>query len=346
MNIFSFTFEQLSAELGRRYGKGNFHAAAFMRWFYHHRDLNIADLSEFKSSPALAAKLENEICAPAGRVSAQKRSGELTKILTRLSDGLEIESVVVPMATHKTLCVSSQVGCRMGCTFCETGRMGLRRNLSAAEIVAQVYTAKIILGYKIRNLVFMGMGEPFDNFEAVIQAIKVLSDQRGLDIAKRHITVSTAGRMDGVRRLAKLNWPRLNLAISLNAPNDNIRTRLMPINRIYSMAAISKTFSAYPLHKKGLFFIEYVLIKDVNDQHQHALELAAYLKPLKYRLNVIPYNPAGNKKDLAAPDQAGLDRFCGWLVDETVFVRKRTTKGSNLSAACGQLSTGNQKSAV
>src|SRR5262249_15844296 len=160
----------------------------------------------------------------------------------KTSDGLEIESVIIPMGgrtrSWKTLCVSSQIGCGRGGVFCETAQLGLLRNLSADEIVGQVVAARRVFGTDVRNVVFMGLCEPVDNFENVIQAIRVLNDPSGISIAKGRITVSTVGRVDGIGRLAALRWRRLNLAVSLNAPNDEIRSQIMPINRTDSMAAL------------------------------------------------------------------------------------------------------------
>jgi 23S rRNA (adenine2503-C2)-methyltransferase len=260
----------------------------------------------------------------------------VTKLIYRLHDGHEIESVVIPMTHHTTLCISCQVGCRMRCRFCETGRMGFYRNLTVEEIVGQVYTAKIVLGISVRNIVFMGMGEPFDNFDAVIQAIRVMNDPRGLNIAHSHITVSTAGRIDGIRKLAALNWPRLNLAVSLNAPGDTIRSQLMPINRQFSMDDLRQALADYPLRKSGCFLVEYVLIKGINDAKEHAGELARFLKPLRVRLNLIAFNP-GPVSCFKPPSEAGLHRFRDWLVKEKVFVRLRSSRGQKIMAACGQL---------
>ena len=170
--------------------------------------------------------------------------------------------------------------------------MGLLRNLTAAEIVGQVFAARHQLGVGIRNVVFMGMGEPLDNLDNVIQAIRVLTDQRGLDIARRHITVSTVGLTAGIDRLARLDGATVNLAVSLNAPTDDIRSRLMPINRSISMAALQASLLGYPLARKSALFMEYVLIQGINDRQEHARALARYLAPMTAKLNLIPYNPA------------------------------------------------------
>ncbi len=266
--------------------------------------------------------------------------GDLTKFIQRTHDGLETESVMVPMARHgkewKSLCVSSQVGCARGCLFCETAQMGLLRNLTASEIVGQVVAVKTHFGQKVRNIVFMGMGEPFDNFDNVIHAVRVLNDPAGLSISCERIAISTVGRTEGIRRLAALGMRRLNLAVSLNAPNDEIRSRIMPVNRLEPMDKLREALLAYPLRKCQFFMIEYVLIPGVNDQHEHALELAEYLRPLKCVVNVIPYNPR-HESPWPAPDEPTVKQFIAWLKEQRQVVKRRLTKGRENMAACGQL---------
>lgn len=268
------------------------------------------------------------------------RDGGLIKFVQRLPDGLETESVIIPMAGYhrswNTLCISSQVGCAMGCTFCETAQLGLLKSLPAKDIVGQVVAARRVFGAEIRNIVFMGMGEPFDNFEAVIQAVRVLCDPSGLSFAKAHVSISTVGRTEGIRKLAELNWRRINLAVSLNAPNDEIRSRIMPINRREPMAALRDAMAAYPLRKCQFIMIEYVLIPGVNDAYAHAIELAEYLRPLKCCVNVIPYNPRLHSP-WPAPTEESVRGFIDWLNGAGQFTKRRVTKGRGYMAACGQL---------
>jgi 23S rRNA (adenine2503-C2)-methyltransferase len=266
--------------------------------------------------------------------------GDLTKFIQRTHDGLEIESVMVPMARYgrewKTLCVSSQIGCARGCAFCETGQMGLVRNLTVSEIVGQVVAAGSHFGQEVRNVVFMGMGEPFDNFDNVIQAINVLRDRAGLSFGGERISISTAGRTEGIRRLGELGWRRINLAISLNAPNDAIRSQIMPITRLEPMDRLRDALLAYPLRKCQFFMIEYVLIPGLNDQHEHALELVEYLRPVKCVVNVIPYNPR-HESPWPAPGEETVVQFIRWLQEAGQVVKRRLTKGREHMAACGQL---------
>lgn len=268
------------------------------------------------------------------------QDGDLTKFIQRTHDGLEIESVMVPMQRYgrewKTLCVSSQIGCARGCRFCETGQLGLFRNLTAGEIVGQVVAARRQFGVRVRNVVFMGMGEPFDNFDNVIQAIRVLMDRSGLSFAAERIAISTVGRTEGIRKLAAMGWRRINLAISLNAPNDEIRSRIMPVNKAEPMGVLREALLAYPLRKCQFFMIEYVLIPGLNDGEEHARELIEYLRPVKSVVNVIPYNPR-HDSPWPAPSEESVVRFMGWLKAAGQVCKRRLTKGRDQMAACGQL---------
>lgn len=273
-------------------------------------------------------------------VVREQRDGDLIKFVQGLEGGLEIESVIIPMyrgeESWRSLCVSSQVGCRMGCTFCETAQLGLLRNLTAAQIVGQVLAARRTYGVDIRKLVFMGMGEPFDNFDEVAQSVRVLTDPAGLSMSKRQITISTVGRIAGLQRLAALNWRYLQVAVSLNAPNDEIRSQIMPVNRVEPMAALRQALLDYPLRRNGFFMIEYVLIPGVNDRIEHAVELADYLRPVRCCVNVIPYNPR-RESPWPAPDEASIDAFMIALRDAGQYCKRRITKGREQMAACGQL---------
>lgn len=236
-----------------------------------------------------------------------------------------------------TLCLSSQVGCKMGCTFCETGRMGLIRHLTAAEIVAEVVTVRAKLGWTARNLVFMGMGEALDNADHVIQALKVLTDQRGLHYSQERLTICTAGHAEGLAKLAALSWKRLNLSISLNAANDEARSRVMPINRKTPLAELQRILAAYPQRRNFTLGVNYCLMPGMNDARQDAADIAAFCQPLgRVLINLIPYNP-GNAPLTRAPEEDEIVRFIGWLREENLPVRRRVTKGRSIMAACGQL---------
>lgn len=286
------------------------------------------------------SEAEGELTAAIAPVVRDQRDGELIKFIQRLPSGLETESVIIPMKgrqrTWRTLCVSSQVGCAMGCTFCETAQLGRLANLKPAVIVGQVVAARRIYQANIRNVVFMGMGEPFDNFDNVIQAVRVLTDPMGLSMGKAHVTISTVGRIEGIRKLAALGWRRINLAVSLNAPNDEIRSQIMPINRVEPMSALRDALLAYPLRSCQFFMIEYVLIPGVNDAPDHVRELVEYLRPIKCCLNVIPYNPRRDSP-WQAPREEDVVRFINQIESAGQFVKRRLTKGRDFMAACGQL---------
>jgi 23S rRNA (adenine2503-C2)-methyltransferase len=259
--------------------------------------------------------------------------------------GLETESVLIPMIGKRglptyTLCVSSQVGCAMGCGFCETAQMGLLRSLAPEEIVGQWFAAAHTVGIRPKNLVFMGMGEPLDNLESVIAAIAVLTDTNGPGMAMNKITVSTVGRVSGIRRLAAQvhapGWHRLGLAVSVNAPNDRIRSELMPVNRRWPMAELRRALLDWPKYGGAKICIEYVLIPGVNDAPEHARELAEWVRPLPACVNLIPYNPRRNSP-WPAPKEEQVAEFMAWLGEAGAYVKRRRTKGRDMMGACGQL---------
>jgi 23S rRNA (adenine2503-C2)-methyltransferase len=269
---------------------------------------------------------------------------------------LDIESVIIPMLGRtgrrtRTLCVSSQVGCAMGCGFCETAQMGLIRSLTPAEIVAQWWAATHVEKQHIDNIVFMGMGEPLDNLDSVLEAIACLTDHHGPRVPMSCVTVSTVGRVDGLRRLIEVvqqpGWKRLGIALSVNAPNDAVRDRLMPVNRRWDMAelrACMEELMRFRGTRKILF--EYVLIPGVNDADEHAEQLADWLAPFSSRegksplglLNVIPYNPR-RKSPWPAPEEPDVEAFVDRMNALGVYTKRRRTKGRSQMAACGQLGT-------
>ncbi len=343
IKFFELSFPQLVTLLKQRYKRGKYHAAALFREVYKNGKTDPRKAPEFTNSKVFWKQLQSDLEIKLCPVTKIIKEGDLTKFVTRLSDGFEIESVIVPMATHYTVCISSQVGCQMGCRFCETATLGFIRNLKVEEIIGQIYTARFHFDVNIRNVVFMGMGEPLNNTDNVIRAIRVMEDQRGLDIPKRYISVSTCGMVPGIKKLASLHWPQLNLAVSLNAPNDRIRSSIMPVNNAWSMLTLREALLDFPMKKNGAIYVEYVLIKNINDKRHHAHQLARYLRPLRAKLNLIPYNPR-SRSPFSPPTAEDASRFLTWLVQEKVFVRKRSTKGQDIMAGCGQL--GNAKLSV
>ncbi len=336
MNILGMTFDDLAAAMATRYGKGTYHAGALYREVFKNGNPDWHRTGAFRESPGLTQTLRRDLDLHPVQLLETHTEGDLSKLAVRLRDGEVVESVIIPMAGRTTLCISSQAGCRMGCRFCETGRMGLRRHLTAEEMVGQVYLARWILGYRVGNVVFMGMGEPLDNLGPLRQAIRVLTDDHGFNLARRRITVSTVGLPDGIRELAGGGEPPPRLAVSLNAPDDPIRTRLMPVNRIHPMAELRRSLLAYPLDPKASIFIEYVLIKGVNDAPEHAEALARYLRPLRVKINLIPCNPHSDHR-FRPPGPEAAERFRERLLAHRLFVRRRSIKGQSVMAACGQL---------
>lgn len=336
LRLLEMTYADLTQAFGERFDKGPFLAGALYREFYKQLNPQAWAASAVQGSPGLADRLRRTMAYEPGEVVDEVDQDGVIKFVTALKDGHRIESVILPMESHLTICISSQAGCRMGCRFCETGRMGLLRQLTVEEIVGQVYQARKRFGMRIRNVVFMGMGEPFDNFDAVVQAVRVLSDQRGLDIAQRYITLSTAGLMEGIEKLAALEMPHLKLAVSLNAPNDELRAQLMPIHRTTTLARLQTRLRHYPLKKGYELMIAYVLMPGVNDSPECARDLARWLEPLKAKVNLIPFNP-GSQSAYRSPTETEMVHFRQCLIELGVNVQKRASRGRKLMAACGQL---------
>ncbi|MDA0990152.1 MAG: 23S rRNA (adenine(2503)-C(2))-methyltransferase RlmN [Verrucomicrobia bacterium] len=336
MNIVNRTFESFFREVASLRGMDRELAAAAYREIFQRGLRSVSNMSAFAGSPELSAAIDAMLEFPECRIVEQHDDGGVLKFVSALGDGETIESVIIPDKGRSTLCVSSQVGCRMGCKFCVTGEMGLRRHLAPQEIVNQVLTARFTMQRPVTNIVFMGMGEPLDNVEAVIQAIRVMADQRGLNIPYSHISVSTAGHVHGIRRLAAEALPNLRLAVSIHAGDDALRNQLVPLNVRYPLAELKQALREFPVGRNGIFFIEYVLLAGVNDGEEHATALINYLEGLPVRVNVIPYN-GGSKRLFITPSKEQVDRFCNWLTAAGLFVRRRHPKGRKVMAACGQL---------
>lgn len=260
------------------------------------------------------------------------------KAVLGTADGLEFECVHIPMGRGRTsMCLSTQVGCARACAFCETGRMGLLRNLDPHEIVAQVVVTGRELGWRPRSLVYMGMGEPMDNVAGLMQSLMVFTDGRGLGYSHDRITVCTVGHVDGIHRLKGLGWRRLNLNLSLNAADDGLRRELMPIAKRWPLADVQRALVGYRMRKNLAFGIHYCLLPGINDRRQDAAGIARFCAPLgRVMVQLIPYNP-GTDPLTRKPTEAEIVRFVGWLRDEGLPVRRRITKGDDVMAACGQL---------
>lgn len=335
LSILSLTQEAYSQAIFDKFGKGRIHAGlVYEEWF---RTGAVQGKSPaFKNAQTLLQEIQELTNFSLPEVVNNHYEGIVEKFLVRTHDQLEVEAVWIPMQAGGTLCISSQVGCRMGCAFCETGRMGLLRNLTAEEIVSQVFIARFQLNLSFRNIVFMGMGEPFDNYDAVMQAVRVLMDPKGLGFGRNRITISTSGCIEGIYQLIKEGEKGPNLAISVNAPEDKLRTRLMPVNRKHSLAQLYEAMDAYCSKTGRQILAAYVLMQGVNDSIEHADQLAEYLKGLNVKINLIPYNPQSSDR-FQPPDSETIDLFRLRLQGHGYRALLRLTKGKNIMAACGQL---------
>lgn len=268
----------------------------------------------------------------------QRSSDNTEKIAYCLADGCIIESVLIPEKNHWSICVSSQVGCAMGCTFCCTATLGFTRNLSLGEIVSQIlYPIHTYPERNFRNVVFMGMGEPLLNYETVVHAIRIITDPDGPRISKRRITVSTCGITDRLKTLWKDTGA--GLAVSLNASTQSQRSKIMPITRKYPLTDLIDALKAYQLPNRRRITLEYVLLGGVNDSMADANELIRMLGGLKVKVNIIPLNPWPGCP-FEAPDEKAVLAFEERLKDSPVAVMLRKEKGNDISAACGQLAGG------
>ena len=334
-NILSFTSISFTEFLKEKFGKGSYHGNCIYRYFFKTGNTDFENLDCFVNID-LALAIKDSLILPDVEIADKRESDDVFKFALRLNDGELIESVILKMKNRHTLCVSSQVGCKMSCKFCATAKMGFKRNLTVDEITLQLYTAKFILGYDIRNIVFMGMGEPLDNYENVRKAILIFNDQHGFDMAFAHITLSTSGLADVVERLGKDNMIRPNLSVSLNSGDNKIRKELMPITKKFDLKYLKKVLLNYPLKRKGIIFITYTLFKGVNDSKEDAKKLFSYVRDLPCRINLIPYNAVEECGFIPCSD-GDINRFAGYLETYDLFVRKRWTKGAELDAGCGQL---------
>lgn len=335
MKILALTSKTYAKSVVNRLGKGAEHARLLYREWFREGTCAGKD-SHFKNAQNLLKEIVGLTDFSILPLVKRGNENQTEKYLLKTADGLEVEMVALPMKAGCTLCVSSQVGCRMGCAFCETGRMGLLRSLNVEEIISQVYQAKHGLGLDVRNIVFMGMGEPLDNYEAVMDAIEVLTDVNGFALGPSRITISTSGLVDKIYRLIDEADPAINLAVSINSPNDIVRNTLMPVNRRYDMTALKEAMHAYCRHPRRRILAEYVLIAGKTDSLENADELAAYLRGLRLTLNLIPYNPQSRDR-FTPPSDETIDAFASRMRAHGYLTFVRGTKGQRIMAACGQL---------
>ena len=324
-------------------GEKKFRAQQVLKWIHHAGVTRIEDMSNL--GRALRDKLIDIAEVRPPEIASQQDSSDGTrKWAIRVEGGGLVETVLIPAGNRATLCVSSQVGCSLDCSFCSTGKQGFQRDLSAAEIIGQVWLA--INSYDafgpgkdrvVSNVVMMGMGEPLLNFDNVVAAMDLMLEDLAYGLPKRRVTLSTSGVVPALDRLAGVS--EVSLAVSLHAPNDALRNQLVPINRKYPIAVLlesCRNYMAAQSDKSRVVTIEYTLIRDINDQLEHARELVELLRNLPCKINLIPFNTFA-QSDYRRPSGNAVQRFWQVLVDAGYIVTVRTTRGDDIDAACGQL---------
>jgi 23S rRNA (adenine2503-C2)-methyltransferase len=316
------------------FGKERYRAVQVMKWI--HQGL----AASFRDMTNLSKGLREDLCSRARIVlpdvaETQVSQDGTTKLLLRLEDGAHIETVLIPEADHDTLCMSTQVGCAMGCRFCRTGAIGFKRNLSAGEIVSQLLTVRRQLPLsRVTNVVFMGMGEPLANFDETVKAVTILTHPNGPQISWRHLTVSTVGLVPRIPELGAA--VRVKLAVSLNAVTDDQRSAIMPINKTYPLSKLLSALRAYPLPRRDRITIEYVMIDGFNDTDADARQLVRILNPIRAKINLIPLND-GAVEGLRSPRPERVLRFQELLMSRSLMAIIRKSRGRDILAACGQL---------
>ncbi|MFZ5775650.1 MAG: 23S rRNA (adenine(2503)-C(2))-methyltransferase RlmN [Thermodesulfobacteriota bacterium] len=314
-----------------------FRAQQIFAWLYRPGIIDFSQMTDISKEVRGLLAEKSVISHLAIAVEERSQDGSI-KYGFRLDDGAMIESVLIPEEDRLTLCVSSQVGCAMGCAFCLTGTMGFVRNLRPSEIVGQVQAAQEKAqaeGWtRINNLVFMGMGEPLANFDNLITALNILLEQRGLDFSSRRITVSTCGVIPRIKELGEA--VPVNLAISLHAADDPTRDQLMPVNKTWPVDALLAACREFPLPNRRKVMIEYIMIRDLNDSERHARLLIKKLHGLRCKINLLPYNQNPHFP-YQSPPRERVERFQTILRDAGLTTLIRESRGADISAACGQL---------
>lgn len=335
--ICSLSLEKLKIWMTEN-GEKSFRAPQVFDWIYTKGAKSFDEMSNL--SKDLRVKLSAMFKFPAIKLLKviDSDDGETSKYLWELADGRRVESVLIRSDDRRTVCVSCQVGCPARCAFCASGKEGLLRNLSVGEIVEQVLHIDRLLkevGERVCHIVFMGMGEPLENYDAVVQAIGIFHDPAGLHISQRKITVSTVGVVEGIKKLAKEDL-HVNLVLSLHAPNQHIRKKVIPYARKYPLEEILMAMDDYGRDTKRDITYEYTLLAGINDSTYCARELATLLKGKQCTVNLIPYNPVDGL-NLKRPDGEAIARFRDCLTDAGINATWRYTKGKDIAAACGQL---------
>jgi len=341
-HVLDMTEDELAAELASL-AEPPFRARQVAAWLWKKHAAAWSQMSDLPA--ALREALSERLAIFTERVVGEARSADGTvKCVLELGDGERIEAVAIPAAKRLTACVSTQVGCAMGCAFCATGQDGLRRDLSAGEIVEQVFHLQRLAGRRVTNVVFMGMGEPLANYDATVRAVRAMIDPRRLALSARHVTVSTVGLPRAIRRLADEKLP-ITLAISLHAPTDALRRRLVPAAATVSLDELLAAAEAFYQSRHREVTLEYVLLAGVNDTRPCAEALARIARRLRCNVNVILYNPTG-PAEFTRPSQAAVKAFVSWLTDRGTNVNLRRSHGLDVAGACGQLTRRSRQSAA
>lgn len=325
------------------------HSKSVFRSLYRQKTANLSQVENLPKK--LVSHLNSHYSFSMGYISKETQSkyDDSVKFVITLCDGKQIETVLMPEKSRITLCLSTQVGCQQGCTFCYTGRMGLIRHLTVGEIVSQVYLANSWIDQnldwlerqglprrqRVSNIVFMGMGEPLDNVSNVCDAILILQDRFGLGIGPRKITVSTAGHVDGLKILGQ-RLPNVCLAVSLHSPTNTTRSKIMPINRRWPLEVLVEQLKVFQESNRRHIFIQYTIIHKVNDSADQAHKLAKLLEGLKVKINIIPLNPIDPTR-FQSPEHEQIQMFRDVLHEYGYRVLIRYSKGQDIGAACGQL---------
>ena len=333
-DIKSLYLEELEEELGQL-GEKSFRAKQIYQWVHQKLAADFEDMSNL--SKALRENLRQQYTLTALNPVEVKNSkiDGTRKYLFRLSDGNVIESVWMQYHHGNSVCISSQVGCRMGCRFCASTLDGLERNLTAGEMLDQIYRIQADTGERVSNIVILGSGEPMDNYDNVVRFIRLISHDQGLNISQRNITVSTCGIVPGIRRLAKEGLS-VTLALSLHAPNDEVRKTLMPIANKYRIQEILDACQEYFEETGRRLTFEYSLVSGVNDNLEEARALASLLKGMHGHVNLIPVNPI-QERDYVQSDRRAIEAFQHYLESQKIAVTVRREMGRDINGACGQL---------
>ena len=317
-------------------GESKYRGVQLFEWMYRHGITSFASMSNVKKSfrEHLEKNCIIQTLQVEKKIPSQKEAS--VKILFRTEDNQFIETVSMVDGSRHTVCISSQVGCALDCSFCATGQMGLQRNLSTGEIVDQLIFVREKIEQPITNVVFMGMGEPFHNYENVLNAADIFHSPKGFNLASTRITISTVGLLPQIKQYIK-EQRRYKLAISLNAADDKVRSSIMPVNKKWPIAELVKVGKEYSNQKKRLVMFEYVLLKGINDSEEDAMNLAQLLKGISCKINLIPYNETDGY--FHRPDEAVISRFSEILHKnrDEYRVLVRWSKGQDIKAGCGQL---------